>query len=239
MLDDYNKTKKKRKEQREAIQFVKHKLDSAKWFIDAIKQRQQTLMLTMHAIMDIQNSYFLDGDEKLLRPMILNLQDRTIAPLDMPSPQKQGHAIFSKNGERLFTFDASFRAWNTAIGKQQGEAKRLSGPPTHVALNPDGSEFVVTTGDTAYVADGTGGLQILNVVDPSNITRIGTYVAGNAVAVQVVDSHGDGIGARAVEHGVGECPVPVAQENGSGIGPPAGHARKSPVSGELPSRIGP
>tara|TARA_B100001093_G_scaffold120423_1_gene113179 strand:- start:30330 stop:31763 length:1434 start_codon:yes stop_codon:yes gene_type:complete len=59
------------KEQKAAVLFVKQKLDSAKWFIDAIKQRHRTLMLTMNAIMNFQEAYFLTGDEKLLKPMIL------------------------------------------------------------------------------------------------------------------------------------------------------------------------
>lgn len=58
-------------EDREAVQFVKSKIDSAKWFISAIKQRQQTLMRTMRAILDFQKAYFEQGDEALLRPMIL------------------------------------------------------------------------------------------------------------------------------------------------------------------------
>ena len=59
------------KTDREALMFVKQKLDSAKWFIDAIVQRQNTMMLTMHAIVDYQKSYFQEGDERMLRPMIL------------------------------------------------------------------------------------------------------------------------------------------------------------------------
>ena len=51
--------------------FVKQKLDSAKWFIDAIKQRQNTLLISMNAIIDFQREYFLEGDERKLRPMIL------------------------------------------------------------------------------------------------------------------------------------------------------------------------
>lgn len=66
----YDKTK-KTKQQRETIQFVKSKIDSAKWFIDAIRQRQNTLLLTMNAIMEYQKEYFLTGDETKLRPMIL------------------------------------------------------------------------------------------------------------------------------------------------------------------------
>jgi len=58
-------------EQKEAINFVKQKIDSARWFIDAIKQRQNTLLVTMNAIIEYQRDYFQDGDETLLRPMIL------------------------------------------------------------------------------------------------------------------------------------------------------------------------
>ncbi|MGA1772810.1 MAG: RNA polymerase factor sigma-54 [Flavobacteriaceae bacterium] len=59
------------KEQKETVQFVKQKLDSAKWFIDAIKQRQNTLLITMNAIVQHQRSYFLSGDERDIKPMIL------------------------------------------------------------------------------------------------------------------------------------------------------------------------
>ncbi len=63
---------------REALQFVKSKLDSAKWFISAIKQRHDTLMRTMQAILDYQQEYFKDGDRSKLRPMILkDIADRT------------------------------------------------------------------------------------------------------------------------------------------------------------------
>lgn len=72
MLQDYSQNKKgASKAQKDAILFVKQKIDSAKWFVDAIKQRQQTLMLTMQAIMDFQEEYFMTGDETKLRPMIL------------------------------------------------------------------------------------------------------------------------------------------------------------------------
>ena len=62
---------KKEKAQKDAVIFVKQKLDSAKWFIDAIRQRHRTLMLTMSSIMSFQEEYFLSGDERLLKPMIL------------------------------------------------------------------------------------------------------------------------------------------------------------------------
>ncbi|HUX97553.1 MAG TPA: RNA polymerase factor sigma-54 [Bacteroidales bacterium] len=71
MLRSYSRDKSQKKEMRDAVQFVKQKIDSAKWFIDAIKQRQNTLLLTMNAILEYQKEYFIDGDETRLRPMIL------------------------------------------------------------------------------------------------------------------------------------------------------------------------
>ncbi len=69
MLEEYSKEK--NKSGKEASMFVKQKLDGAKWFIDAIQQRSQTLLYSMNAIMEYQRDYFLEGDETLLRPMIL------------------------------------------------------------------------------------------------------------------------------------------------------------------------
>ncbi len=78
MLEAYQNNKDRSKQQKEAISFVKQKLDSAKWFIDAIRQRQNTLMLTMEAILDYQREYFKEGNETLLRPMILkDIAERT------------------------------------------------------------------------------------------------------------------------------------------------------------------
>ena len=71
MLRSYKDTSEKSNSQKDAVQFIKQKLDAAKWFIDAIKQRQETLYVTMNAIMHYQMEYFLEGDETKLRPMIL------------------------------------------------------------------------------------------------------------------------------------------------------------------------
>jgi len=71
MMDAYDKSKKKDKKLKQTVTFVKQKLDSAKWFIDAIKQRQLTLLNTMQAIIKFQNEFFFSGDETKLRPMIL------------------------------------------------------------------------------------------------------------------------------------------------------------------------
>jgi len=69
MLDSYSKAKKKDKSIKQTVTFVKQKLDAAKWFIDAIKQRQETLLKTMRAIVSYQYDFFMSGDESKLRPM--------------------------------------------------------------------------------------------------------------------------------------------------------------------------
>jgi RNA polymerase sigma-54 factor len=72
MLETYSEDKNhKTQSHKEAVMFIKQKIDSARWFIDAIKQRQNTLFLTMNAIMEYQRAYFMEGDETRLRPMIL------------------------------------------------------------------------------------------------------------------------------------------------------------------------
>lgn len=71
MLEGYKNSKEKSKSQKDTVMFIKQKLDAAKWFIDAIRQRQQTLYITMNEIMEYQKEYFLTGDERKLRPMIL------------------------------------------------------------------------------------------------------------------------------------------------------------------------
>ncbi len=71
MFETYDKSAKTDKKLKEAVTFVKQKLDAAKWFIEAIKQRQQTLLRTMHAILEFQKEFFFEGDESYLKPMIL------------------------------------------------------------------------------------------------------------------------------------------------------------------------
>ena len=70
MIKEYQRNKKDPKA-KGALVFIKQKLDSAKWFIDAIKQRQNTLLITMEAIMEHQRDFFLTGDETKMKPMIL------------------------------------------------------------------------------------------------------------------------------------------------------------------------
>jgi RNA polymerase sigma-54 factor len=71
MMKEYDRGAKKDKRQKEAVLFIKQKIDAAKWFIDAIKQRQHTLLSTMTAIMNHQHDFFITGDETALKPMIL------------------------------------------------------------------------------------------------------------------------------------------------------------------------
>ena len=79
MFKDYASNKKNQtREMKDAVMFVKQKIDAARWFIDAIKQRQQTLLTTMMAIVDFQKEFFIEGDDTYLKPMILkDIADRT------------------------------------------------------------------------------------------------------------------------------------------------------------------
>lgn len=79
MFQDYASNKKNQtREMKDAVMFVKQKIDAARWFIDAIKQRQQTLLTTMMAIVEFQKEFFIEGDDTYLRPMILkDIADRT------------------------------------------------------------------------------------------------------------------------------------------------------------------
>jgi len=77
MFAGYKDAPEKNKSQEEAVLFIKQKLDAAKWFIEAIEQRYNTLLMTINAIVELQSEYFLSGDEKMLKPMILkDIADR-------------------------------------------------------------------------------------------------------------------------------------------------------------------
>jgi len=96
MLKTYKDTTKGRrstKKEREAILFIKQKIDSAKWFIDAIKQRQETLFNTMYTIMQFQYDFFLTGDERRLRPMILK-DIAEITSLDISTVSRVANSKF-------------------------------------------------------------------------------------------------------------------------------------------------
>lgn len=79
MLEDYSKnTSNQTSKRKEEVRFIKNKIDSARWFIDAIKQRNETLLHTMTAIVESQRAFFLEGDETFLKPMILqDIADKT------------------------------------------------------------------------------------------------------------------------------------------------------------------
>ncbi len=99
MLQAYDKSDKKDKKLKETVTFIKQKLDSAKWFIDAIKQRQQTLLNTMQAIINFQYDYFLEGDESKLRPMILkDISDRINMDISTVSRVANSKAIQTEFG---------------------------------------------------------------------------------------------------------------------------------------------
>ena len=93
MLKDYDKGAKKDKRQKEAVIFIKQKIDSAKWFIDAIKQRQHTLLSTMNTIVEYQKEFFLTGEDTDLRPMILkDIAERT--SLDISTVSRVANSKF-------------------------------------------------------------------------------------------------------------------------------------------------
>ncbi len=93
MMRAYDKSDKKDKRQKEALIFIKQKLDSAKWFIDAIKQRQHTLLQTMQAIIAFQTEFFLTGDETSLKPMILK-DIAQITALDVSTVSRVANSKF-------------------------------------------------------------------------------------------------------------------------------------------------
>jgi len=115
MLKGYKESDKKSKSQQDAILFVKQKLDSAKWFIDAIKQRQQTLIVTMNAIMQYQREYFLTGDERKLKPMILkNIADIVKMDISTISRVANSKYVNTPYGTRLIKDYFSESMKNTA-----------------------------------------------------------------------------------------------------------------------------
>ncbi|SDE53467.1 RNA polymerase factor sigma-54 [Ulvibacter litoralis] len=102
MLKGYKESKDKSKSQKDAVQFIKQKLDAAKWFIDAIKQRQQTLFVTMNAIMHQQEEYFLTGDERKLKPMILkDIADKINMDISTVSRVANSKYVDTPYGTRL------------------------------------------------------------------------------------------------------------------------------------------
>ena len=101
MLERYAEGAKASKSDKEALSFVKQKLDGAKWFIDAIKQRQNTMLLTMDAIMNFQKQYFLTGDETRLKPMILK-DIAEIVSLDISTISRVANSKHVQTGYGIF-----------------------------------------------------------------------------------------------------------------------------------------
>jgi len=117
MFQHYEKSDQKDKKMKEAVQFVKQKLDSAKWFIDAIKQRQQTLLKTMSAIMNYQYEYFLTGDDRNLRPMILkDIADRV--EMDISTVSRVANSKYVQTEFGTFLLKSFF---SEAIQTESGE----------------------------------------------------------------------------------------------------------------------
>lgn len=117
MFQHYDKSAQKDKKLKEAVQFVKQKLDSAKWFIDAIKQRQQTLLKTMNAIMHYQYDFFLTGNEKNLRPMILkDIADKI--GMDISTVSRVANSKYVQTEHGTFLLKSFF---SEAIQTESGE----------------------------------------------------------------------------------------------------------------------
>jgi RNA polymerase sigma-54 factor len=117
MLREYEKGAKTDKRQKEAVIFIKQKIDAAKWFIDAIQQRQQTLLLTMHAILEHQHAFFLTGDETELRPMILK-DIAAITGLDISTVSRVANSKYVQT--EFGTYRLKF-FFNEALNTESGE----------------------------------------------------------------------------------------------------------------------
>ena len=127
MMKGYAASKQKDKKQKDAVMFVKQKIDSARWFIDAIKQRQQTLMLTMDAIMNFQKEYFMTGDETMLRPMILK-DIAEIVNLDISTISRVANSKYAQTPYGTFLLKSFFsESLSTDSGEEVStrEVKRI------------------------------------------------------------------------------------------------------------------
>lgn len=117
MMREYAKSKVKDRKQKEAIQFIKHKIDSAKWFIDAIRQRQQTMYKTMQAILDYQYTYFYTGDKTRLKPMILkDIAEKT--GLDISTISRVANSKYVQTEFGTFSLKSFF---SESLSTQSGE----------------------------------------------------------------------------------------------------------------------
>ena len=122
MLDHYIKEKKKKNgtsaSAKEAVSFVRQKIDAAKWFIDAMRTRQNTLYSTMKTIMDYQYEYFLDGDQKKLRPMVLR-DIAQITGLDISTVSRVSNSKYVQTPFGTFLLKSFFsEAMHTDSGEE-------------------------------------------------------------------------------------------------------------------------
>jgi len=117
MLTAYSRNEKKDKRQKEAVSFIKQKLEAAKWFIDAIKQRQHTLLHTMHAIIEFQQDFFNTGDEALLKPMILK-DIANLTGLDVSTVSRVANSKYVQT--EFGTYKLKF-FFSEAVHKDNGE----------------------------------------------------------------------------------------------------------------------
>ncbi|MCL4137438.1 UNVERIFIED_CONTAM: hypothetical protein GTU68_061347 [Idotea baltica] len=117
MMQDYASSKVKDRKQKEAIQFIKHKIDAARWFIDAIRQRQQTMFKSMQAILDYQYTYFYTGDKTRLKPMILkDIAERT--GLDISTISRVANSKYVQTEFGTFSLKSFF---SESLSTQSGE----------------------------------------------------------------------------------------------------------------------
>ncbi len=157
MLTSYVNNKKKKKpskEQKEAVNFIKNKIDSAKWFIDAIKQRYDTMLNTMYSIMRLQQDYFLTGDPAKLRPMILK-DIAEMTGLDISTVSRVANSKYvqtefgtkllkeffsesmqTEDGEEVSTYEVKNAL--SEIIKNENKRKPLSDEKLMIALNDKG-----------------------------------------------------------------------------------------------------
>lgn len=117
MLKEYERGSKKDKRQKEAVLFIKQKMDAAKWFIDAIRQRQHTLLSTMQAILEHQQAFFLTGDETTLRPMILK-DIAAVTALDISTVSRVANSKFVQT--EFGTYRLKF-FFNESLSTDSGE----------------------------------------------------------------------------------------------------------------------
>lgn len=117
MMQTYKDSRDKSASQKDAVQFIKQKLDSAKWFIDAIRQRQETLFVTMNAIMHFQKEFFLEGDETKMKPMILkDIADRVGLDISTVSRVANSKYVETPYGTKLIK-----EFFSEAMKNDQGE----------------------------------------------------------------------------------------------------------------------